>query len=1036
MRFFNGNIESSVGVSSIYQGEYVGLGYTTYQPPTNGLIIQGNVGVGTYLPTQLLDINGSTRYRGAFYDVNNSAGSAGQVLSSTVTGVAWTTAGSGGGGNISGAISAGQIPFGYGANLLTGVSTFVYYQGKLGLGTAFPTDVLQVVNSFNTSLLYVSAGAGFVGIFTNTPTFYPPETLSIRQYANGYYSVSTSFTLISGISSVNSYSQVIIYNLNPGNAASVDFVAQADIGSDNSGYIDFGINNSGYNQNGLYGAALDSYLYSLSNNLWIGNVSTSLYGLYFVTGGGIFTQQTRMTITGFGSIGIGTIYPTQLLDINGATRHRGAIYDVNNFVGSLGQVLSSTGTGISWTSITAGSGSIVGSIVLNQVAYGSGTNAIQGSNNLFFTGSQLGVGTSSMISRLVVQSQDISSSVFRVQGLSGTLLETFDSLTGTLEQISNISGLPIFQVNDGVTAPNAIVYSGGVGQTIAILSIQTSGSVISSFSTSVAYFSQKVGINSLLPTQSLDVNGTVILRGILYDSNSSPGLAGSVLASIGTGVIWVPQTGGGNANITISAPQIPFASTTNTLIGVSTFVYYQGNLGIGTIYPTQNLDVANGARFRGTVYDLNNVPGQSGQILQSTGAGITWTNATGGGNISGTLAPGQVVYGSGINSVTSTAAIIANGSGIGVNTNFVNTPLAIFSNLSSFSSTQWYNQVAYPVIYSNNTINTLPASNSVFGLWILNNDFLGSTSGNAVRGIQAQNYINQSTNTQHVGVLGYNYFRHTSGINTGNTYAIWGLNQFSASGGVTSSAIEIYSSSLFSLGHILGNRYGVFVDNPNTAGNGLCTNNYGIFVTQQTGGQLNFAIYSAGGFNYFGGSVGLNTIIPTQPLDVNGSTRLRGALYDRNYNAGQNLGIVTQYLASYNGVGVTWAPIKRSIITELMTGYTVSTAGIDPGIFIFPYDPNDGVSVMNFTFKRVIARCETTSATGITTINIAKSIGTGQFFGTSILTNNILISGIYEGFSTSFGISTAQSGDKIAVNFVGTAPTFANWTIAIIARET
>jgi hypothetical protein len=183
------------------------------------------------------------------------------------------------------------------------------------------------------------------------------------------------------------------------------------------------------------------------------------------------------------------------------------------------------------------------------------------------------------------------------------------------------------------------------------------------------------------------------------------------------------------------------------------------------------------------------------------------------------------------------------------------------------------------------------------------------------------------------------------------------------------------------------------------------------------------------------GSMGLSTNLATQTLHIQGTQRLTGALFDFNNLPGAPSGVVSSVLHS-TGAGVTWAPIKRSIITELMTGYTVSTAGIDPGIFIFPYDPNDGVSVMNFTFKRVIARCETTSATGTTTINIAKSIGTGQFFGTSILTNNILISGIYEGFSTSFGISTAQSGDKIAVNFVGTAPTFANWTIAIIARET
>ena len=49
----------------------------------------GLVGLGTTLPSQELDVNGDVRFRGALYDGNNIAGTAGSVLSSTGTGLSW-----------------------------------------------------------------------------------------------------------------------------------------------------------------------------------------------------------------------------------------------------------------------------------------------------------------------------------------------------------------------------------------------------------------------------------------------------------------------------------------------------------------------------------------------------------------------------------------------------------------------------------------------------------------------------------------------------------------------------------------------------------------------------------------------------------------------------------------------------------------------------------------------------------------------------------------------------------------------------------
>jgi len=55
--------------------------------PANGLLIEGNTGIGTTAPTQKLDVTGSIKFSGALMPAN-LAGTAGQVLKSAGAGVA------------------------------------------------------------------------------------------------------------------------------------------------------------------------------------------------------------------------------------------------------------------------------------------------------------------------------------------------------------------------------------------------------------------------------------------------------------------------------------------------------------------------------------------------------------------------------------------------------------------------------------------------------------------------------------------------------------------------------------------------------------------------------------------------------------------------------------------------------------------------------------------------------------------------------------------------------------------------------------
>ena len=107
---------------------------TTFNAYTGEAIFTGNVGIGTTSPSQKLHVSGNARVTGAYYDstgVAGSPGTAGQVLSSTVTGTDWVTPSSGGG--IGGSIASTQIAFGSAtADEITGSAeaTFLESAGK------------------------------------------------------------------------------------------------------------------------------------------------------------------------------------------------------------------------------------------------------------------------------------------------------------------------------------------------------------------------------------------------------------------------------------------------------------------------------------------------------------------------------------------------------------------------------------------------------------------------------------------------------------------------------------------------------------------------------------------------------------------------------------------------------------------------------------------------------------------------------------------------------------------------------------------
>ena len=113
-----------------------------------------------------------------------------------------------------------------------------------------------------------------------------------------------------------------------------------------------------------------------------------------------------------------------------------------------------------------------------------------------------------------------------------------------------------------------------------------------------------VGIGTIDPTQKLDVNGNVRVRGGFYDSNNSRGNPADILVSGGNAdtITWINQsaavTGAGG---TIS--QVQYHGASGLTAGATQFVYISSNgrVGIGSTQPTVRLDVIGDVNIDGNV---------------------------------------------------------------------------------------------------------------------------------------------------------------------------------------------------------------------------------------------------------------------------------------------------------------------------------------------------------------------------------------------------------------------------------------------------
>jgi hypothetical protein len=612
----------------------------------------GKVGIANAAPAEMLDVTGNVRLSGALMPAG-SAGLAGYFLTSAGTNAAptWT--------------DPATLAWKPGGNTFTGINNFgtasyhdlpiitaniekmrVKADGKVGIGTATPAELLDVAGNVNvtgnvnfTGALMPGGSSGTSGFFltsagaSTAPTWTDPATLAWKPGGNTFTGVTNFGTL--------SYHDLPFITAN---AEKMRILADGKVGIgktapteilDVVGNVRF---SGAIMPNNLPGAA-GQFLTSAGagaspiwsdawkpggNNITSGSTAigtTNYADLLLMT-----NNTTKVTVKADGKVGIANAAPAEMLDVTGNVRMSGALMPGGS-AGTSGFFLTSAGanTAPTWTDPST-------------LAWKPGGNTFTGVNSFgtlsyhdlpFVTGNsekmriladgKIGIGKTAPTEILdVVGNVRFSGALMpnNAPGAAGQFLMSAGASTvptwgdAWKPGGNNITSLSTFGTTSYIDLPF-------VTANIEKMRILADG---------------KVGIGKTAPTEILDVVGNVRISGA-FMPNNLPGSAGQFLTSAGAGAAptwgdaWKPGgnniTSGSTAIGTTNFADLSLMANNATRVTVKA----DGKVGIANTSPSEILDVTGNIEFSGALMPGNSA-GTSGYLLTSAGTNTapTWTN--------------------------------------------------------------------------------------------------------------------------------------------------------------------------------------------------------------------------------------------------------------------------------------------------------------------------------------------------------------------------------------------------------------------------
>ena len=597
----------NVGINTT-NGANVGIGTTN---PQGGLIVMnGNVGIGTWVPGTALNVNGNT------------------ILGTSQAGASILSSGTG-------SFAGGYVQFNSGLSVIqsSGQGSFAFGEAnEPGPVTLAATGTGAIAMGFSQGTLQAT-GAGSVAIGENVQAN-ANNSLAfglsvINPSANTFmvgFNTTPTLTVTStnvGIGTLNPFGGKLIVasgnvgigSLTPGQMLDVQGTVRVKgltmTGSSPvTGYVLTATDSSG--------DATWSSSGSVGTNYWLNTAASGNVGISTTNTVGIGTTSAGAgagLLVMNGNVGIGTWAPTAALYVEGAS-----ILGVTSNNASI----VSTGTGAvatgyaNWAggpaaSITAsGNGSFATGEAVSTGSAGAITSSSTGS---FAAGESLGTLTSSG-----------AGSVAMGYASSGGILQA--TSTGSIAMGDTVQATAADALAFGKSVVNSYTNSFMVGfnstPTLTVTSSNVGIGTFNPFGGKLIVASGNVGIGSLTPGQMLDVQGT--MRSIGFAMTGSSPLTGYVLTatdssgdvtwsssgSVGTNY-WLNTAASGNVGI----------STTNT-VGIGTtsaglgagLLVMNGNVGIGTWAPDSAFEVKGSGAG---IMELYNNTGVSKMVVDLTG---------------------------------------------------------------------------------------------------------------------------------------------------------------------------------------------------------------------------------------------------------------------------------------------------------------------------------------------------------------------------------------------------------------------------------
>lgn len=354
---------------------------------------------------------------------------------------------------------------------------------------------------------------------------------------------------------------------------------------------------------------------------------------------------TRAAIDNNGRFGIGTITPTEVVDVVGNIKFSGALMP-NNLPGTAGQVLTSAGPGL--PPVWSASGNFVRTSATNNLFVGTSNGATTtGSSNTF-------VGESS--------------------GQANTTGGQ-NTFVGTLAGSQNTIGLRNTFLGESAGLKNNNDFNTFLGQNAGRENVSGRANVavgVNSMQANIAGIDQVViGVNAMLlntGTENTSIGGGSLRNITASDRNTALGYHAGNAVTTGSFHTFLGESSDASAGLTNSTAigAKAYVTQSNSMVlgsinGVNGATS-NTNVGIGTSAPTEALHVVGNLRFSGALLP-NNDAGTAGQVLISAGPGLVPTWGTVGAALINNTGTRNLFAGSSVSTASTDNAIFGSSAG-------------------------------------------------------------------------------------------------------------------------------------------------------------------------------------------------------------------------------------------------------------------------------------------------------------------------------------------------------------------------------------